>query len=142
MIEIHGNLWDYYGRPNTVVFITTNGTINRQGRAVMGRGCALEAKQRFPQIDLKLATNLSATGNTLSELLPGLWSFPTKHDWRGRADLGLIQLSSRQLAALAKARSQTVFVLPRPGCGNGGLNWEKVKPALAFLPDNVRIISP
>lgn len=38
---------------------------------------------------------------------------------------------------------RTVFaaVLPRPGCGNGRLTWEQVKPVIKFLPDNVWVIS-
>ena len=39
MKEITGDLWDYYRRPMHTICITTNGTIKKNGKAVMGRGC-------------------------------------------------------------------------------------------------------
>jgi len=43
MKEVIGNIWNYYNKGNWIV-ITTNGTIKKNGEAVMGRGVALEAK--------------------------------------------------------------------------------------------------
>ena len=53
----------------------------------MGRGCALEAKQHFPGIDLKLGRLLQEHGNRamrLAQLSDGsvLGSFPVKHPGR------------------------------------------------------------
>ena len=42
MREIFGNLWE---AECDLRVITTNPMINAKGQAVMGRGCALEAKQ-------------------------------------------------------------------------------------------------
>mgnify|MGYP001580901715 CR=1 FL=1 len=58
------------------------------------------------------------------------------------ADLELIKESASQLAVVAGAYSNKTFVLPRPGCGNGGLKWEDVKPVIEpILPDNVHVIT-
>ena len=42
--------------------ITTNGSINKKGLAVMGRGCALEAAKRSPELPKLLANALKKTG--------------------------------------------------------------------------------
>ena len=45
MKEVTGNIWDY---PADIVCITTNGSTTRNGSAVMGKGIALQAKERYP----------------------------------------------------------------------------------------------
>jgi len=48
---IKGNIWDYYYsklNPNNWLVITTNTQIKNGGNAVLGRGIALEANDRFP----------------------------------------------------------------------------------------------
>ena len=69
-----GNMWDAY--PATDLFvITTNSfiTAERFGhdeRLVMGRGIALEARNRFPGIDNRLAKLIRSTSGHLGRLLP------------------------------------------------------------------------
>lgn len=86
MIEIHGDLWDYYDR-GFICCITTNGYVKKDRRAVMGRGTAKQALERFPDIDLELGF-LIKTLNPLYVLwLPypspqnrRLLAFPVKPD--------------------------------------------------------------
>lgn len=59
-----------------------------------------------------------------------LASFPVKRHWREKADLELIERSARQLVEIVENRSYAAAVLPRPGCGNGSLSWEAVRPVL------------
>jgi hypothetical protein len=139
MKEIVGNLWDYYN-VGFVVCITTNGFVKNNGEAVMGRGCAFEATQRFPDIRKQLGEHILRHGNTPVWLNIGLVTFPVKHSWWEEADLRLIQESARWLFEAAQSLPQRQFVLPRPGCGNGRLCWADVKPCLEFLPDNVLVI--
>lgn len=147
MREVVGNLWDY---PADVRIITTNGTINSKGECVMGRGCAREAKERFPSLPKALAAKVKAEGNhpyefTFAEregwLGPQvhLISFPVKREWFELADLNLIRTSALQLARMLDPNK--IYVMPRPGCGNGKRTWEEVKPLLQFLPDNVHVIT-
>ena len=140
MRETTGDLWDCYGKPYTVILITTNGKVKANGHAVMGRGCAYEAAKRFPGIAKTLGLLLEQNGNVVQELRLGLWSFPVKHSWEMDGDLGLIQDSAQQLDKLARASSDN-WILPRPGCGNGRLKWGEVKPVIEFLPDNVWVIT-
>jgi hypothetical protein len=141
MREILGDLWDY-GLP-AIVLITTNGTVKKpSGECVMGRGCALEAKMRFPGIARRLGQQIKDHGNRVHVLEPGkIWSFPVKHNWWDTADLALIAQSAQELAAEAVTRDTVRFILPRPGCGNGKLGWWQVRPVPEkLLPDNVFVI--
>ena len=144
MIEVVGDLWTY---PADIRCITTNGTIKADGRCVMGRGCALEAARQWPTLPQILGEHLRYKGNHVGWLYGGnvgniVLSFPVKHEWFQKADLELIKRSAKELMRFpAVSRGRTV-VLPRPGCGNGRLTWDEVKPVLApILGDNVFVIT-
>lgn len=49
--------------------ITTNGFIKANGEAVMGRGCALEAAQAFPNVPKLLGALITSKGNRVHQLL-------------------------------------------------------------------------
>lgn len=144
MQEAHGNLWDFVSlSPQHIAVITTNGFVKRNGECVMGKGCAREARDRFPGLALEVGDCIRAYGNVVSVVRKQLVTFPTKHVWWERSDLELIAKSAAQLGHLADLQPENIFYLPRPGCGNGGLCWEDVLPVLeaAQLPDNVVVIS-
>lgn len=149
MKEIQGELWDFYADlARYRICITTNGTVKRDGRAVMGRGCAAEAKQKFPGIDGYLGDLITKNGNHFDNLPDPyfLYVFPVKHNWWEVADLDLIRMSAQALSEAAVRQRPGAyvgfnFILPRPGCGNGHRSWEEVKPLLEDLPDNVWVIS-
>jgi len=144
MIEVKGNIWDY--KKADFICITTNGDVNRKNEAVMGRGVALQAKQRYKHIATILASHITLYGNHVSliiesEVYNNIISFPVKHHWYEKANLDLIRISAIELLVLIKKyNSDIIFVLPKPGCGNGQLKWEEVKSVISFLPDNVHII--
>jgi Macro domain len=139
--EGHGDLWGYASVADVIV-ITTNGTVKKDGRAVMGRGCALEAAERFSDLPKWLGTRLSTKGNVVQFLattdrkIPLLATFPVKHQWWQKASLNLIVQSARDLSRAADAMSLEKVVMPRPGCGNGGLEWEDVQPVLSQILDD------
>ncbi len=110
--------------------ITTNGTINSKGNAIMGKGVAAKAKSLFPYIDSNLADSINRIGNHVSEIYlnPLIIAFPTKTDWRLNSTLELIERSCIELAKLIEKRNWETVTMTRPGCGNGGLRWEQVKP--------------
>lgn len=141
MKEIKGELWDYYDKPDHVICITTNGIVKNNGECVMGRGCALEATRKVPGIAKVLGQHIKSHGNVPVFLVRNILSFPVKHHWRDEADISLIERSANWLEAFADYHPMTTFILPRPGCGNGRLTWEQVKPVIEFLPDNVWVIS-
>ena len=130
------------------ICITTNGDVNARGHAVMGRGCALEASKKIPGFSRALAYVIKKYGNHVYRMdaqLQGLSRvlvFPVKYHWHEMADLSLIRRSARELAEICALTANSIFILPRPGCGNGHLNWEDVREVIApILPDNVWVIT-
>lgn len=147
MLETTGNLWT---TPADWRVITTNGDVKTNGACVMGRGCALEACERFPGIDHVLGRMIQGLGNHVHVLKEGILSFPVKHHWRDRADIELIRRSATELRDFCDGRGTGIdyrgpfyrILLPRPGCGNGGLNWTDVKPILeSILDDRFAVIT-
>jgi len=142
MIEVVGDLWHY---PADFRVITTNGAWRQDGRAVLGRGCALEATKRYPMLAQLLGKRLRDRGNHVHFFSDveigdrmGLFTFPVKHSWEQPADLDLIRRSTEEFGR--QLLTSATYVLPRPGCGNGQRSWDEVKPIVAVLPDNVHVI--
>lgn len=138
MIEARLDLWSVTDGGRC---ITTNGAVRKDGAAVMGRGCAAEAVQHCPGIEYELGLHLKLHGNHVhlinyyEEL--ALVSFPVKHHWREVASIDLIQRSCRELTELVdETWGYSKFYLPRPGCGNGQLDWQWVKPKIENLLDD------
>lgn len=146
MIEISGNIWNAEYHPRV---ITTNGTINVNGKAVMGRGVALDAKNKYPTLSKQLGTRLKKFGNVVYWFNTyQLFTFPVKHDWWENADLDLITKSTTQLRDFVDTfKSQQIpgfdkIYIVRPGCENGKRKWEtEVKPILMqYLDDRFIVV--
>jgi len=133
MIEIKGDIWSFW-QSRQWVAITTNGIVKKDGTAVMGKGIALQAAQRFPDLPKQLALKIKSMGNCVF-IFPEyrVATFPTKTDWKNNSDLLLIGDSCRQLRQLLFIHSIEKIFLPRPGCENGGLLWKDVKPVLESI---------
>ena len=147
MVEVFGNLWTY---PAGIKIITTNGSIKTNGHVVMGRGCAYEATKLHRGVPALLGRLIQAHGNHVHIIFRNvpyvLVSFPVKHVWHERADVELIKRSAEELVTLANDQQgiddYSKVVLPRPGCGNGGLRWEDVKSVIApILDDRFHVIT-
>lgn len=138
MIEVIGNMWNF---PANKFLITTNGTIKSNGELVMGRGCALQAKNQYPNLAKDLGELIRAKGNHVHQVprYYSLITFPVKYNWYEKADLKLIRRSCLEFQQIIDP--ELVYVMPRPGCGNGKLDWNEVKPLLLDLPDNVNVIT-
>lgn len=112
----------------------------------MGRGVALQARKQYPGIAFELGRILKGAGGNHVCFIPSqslklILAFPVKHHWRENADLELIARSVVELQAVIGDNSILTYVLPRPGCGNGQLVWDDVRPLLLGLPDNVHVIT-
>ena len=155
MIEARQDLWTA-GADADAIVITTNGTITGRRLGVMGRGCALEAAERYNAETVRagrrlwtlqraLGRYLEANGNHVGVLVPPpphtLVVFPVKHEWHQTADVVLIHRSFDELIQLADRLQWKRVVLPRPGCGNGGLTWEVVRPMALMLDDRFTVVT-
>jgi hypothetical protein len=142
MIEAFGDAWEL--AKGHRLFITSNGYVKKNGCAVMGRGIAKEASTKFPELAATLGWMLRLSGNQVHFLgaFGDYWlhSFPVKHNWWEKADPELIKESVKELQKVIWDKDAKLFI-PRPGCGNGGLLWEDVKPLLEGLDDRFRIVS-
>jgi hypothetical protein len=138
MREISGDIWDYLG--TAVIAITTNGTVTRSGEAVFGRGCARQARDRFPDLPRRLGELLRRGGNHVHYLGDGLVSFPVEETPWENPDPRLIRRSAGELRELADRSGWQTVVVPRPGCGGGGLEWRHVRPLLVEAFDDRFIV--
>ncbi|OGR30508.1 MAG: ADP-ribose-binding protein [Desulfuromonadales bacterium GWD2_54_10] len=133
MHEISGDIWSFLGQ--ATLCVTTNGSVTKDGRAVLGRGCARQAGERFPDLARILGGLLQQYGNHVHLLGNGLVSFPVEETAWSLPDLHLIQRSAHELLGLAESEQWNCVLVPRPGCGYGGLDWNLVRPLLEPLFD-------
>jgi len=129
MKEIIGDMWQEHAE-GAVVAITTNGAVNKVGRAIMLRGCARQARDRYPELLQTLGTLIRRHGNHVFDLGHQIVSFPVETDPYQVPEMGLIDQSCRELVELADYKGWQKVVVPRPGCGGGGLEWLEVKTIL------------
>jgi len=143
MKEVKGNIWDYYDKQGYWVVIPTNGFVKKTGEAVMGRGLALQAKEKVKGLSYILGDKIREYGNHVFIIGDGIVSFPVKHNWYENADLKLIEQSALELKELMKVKNfKPGIVMPKVGCGNGRLYWGYVKPILRqYLDDLVTIVN-
>lgn len=149
MIEIDGNIFDEIGKADAIC-ITTNCTFRKDNkRIVCGKGIAGEAAKIWPEFE-SLLGSLSLANGKANLFLPRLvlvdnntniMSLPTKYHWRDKSDLSLIKSSVIHISVLAIQLNWQRVCIPRPGCDNGGLNWEsQVKPAIGMFLDQERFV--
>ncbi|MHB8708416.1 MAG: macro domain-containing protein [Desulfuromonadales bacterium] len=135
MREVACNLWELHEN-GAIVCITTNGAVSRRGRAQLLRGCARQAAERFPDLASRLGALIASEGNHVHDLGDGLVSFPVEETPYDNPDSDIIRRSAMELVKLADRRHWREIILPRPGCGSGGLDWKDVRPRIEPLLDD------
>jgi hypothetical protein len=128
MFETVGDIWE--SADTGVIAITTNGSLTRDGRAVFGRGVAKQASLRYPGLAEKLGSMLAERGSHVFDLGNGIVTFPVEDTAWSQPDLRIIARSAQELRLLADRSGWLRILVPRPGCGGGGLAWKDVKPLL------------
>jgi hypothetical protein len=140
-----GNMWDAFGKG--IFMITTNPIIKKDSAVVMGRGIALEAKTKFPELPFKFGEALKTLHPEVDQQFVGpigkfddvpIWFFMVKDHWNSPASLSIIASSAFYLHRGFQF-GDTRIDLNFPGIGNGKLNREQVLPLLEDLSDNIHI---
>jgi len=148
--EIVGDVFDLKVLKPDAICITTNGVIKSNGCNVMGAGIAKQARDKIHNLDKLLGDLINHYGNQVHPItfyeagthLIELVAFPTKHHWKQKSDLRLIEKSTKELLFLTEIEGWTKVIVPRPGCSNGGRQWlSEVKPIMEkYLDDRFYII--
>ena len=139
--EVSGDLWDYH-QTGVVVVITVGGLLNKQGLCAMPRGCARQAAERFPRLPYTLGEQIRRFGLHVFDLGQRIISFPVENSPYEMPELKIIEQSCRELVELCDYKGWTEIIVPRPGCGKGGLSWPEVAPLLKkYFDDRFFIIS-
>ena len=110
-------------------------TVNTVG--VMGKGIALQFKERFP-VNFKVYAAACKKGEMhIGKLLVVkenslngeqiIINFPTKIDWYKKSQYTYIEEGLKDLVRVIDEYKIQSIAIPPLGCGNGGLKWEKVK---------------
>jgi O-acetyl-ADP-ribose deacetylase (regulator of RNase III) len=130
-------------------------TVNTVG--VMGKGIALQFKRKWPA-NAKAYEVACKRG----EVVPGkmfvfdngglvepkfIINFPTKRHWRQPSRMSDIDAGLVDLIAQIKRLKIRSIAIPPLGCGNGGLDWNEVRPRIEMAfkenPDvDVRLFAP
>lgn len=129
-------------------------TVNTVG--VMGKGIALQFKKRFPQnFKIYLDACKKGTFKTGQILITKdgdlmhqktIINFPTKVHWKGNSQYEYILSGLKSLKEALIEKEIKSVAIPPLGCGNGGLEWEKVKQLieneLSELECEIQVYSP
>lgn len=129
-------------------------TVNTVG--VMGKGIALQFKNQYPynykvykeackKGELRVGEVLVVKdGDILREKY--IVNFPTKEHWRSPSEISYIQQGLEALKESIREYNITSIAIPPLGCGNGGLDWNVVKPmivdALGEIGTDVFVYEP
>jgi O-acetyl-ADP-ribose deacetylase (regulator of RNase III)/uncharacterized protein YwgA len=110
-------------------------TVNTVG--VMGKGIALQFKNRFP-VNYSVYRDACKNGTfKTGELLvvedgdlmnrKVIINFPTKAHWKGNSTYEYVLSGLKALRQVIIDKKIKSIAIPPLGCGNGGLDWSKVK---------------
>lgn len=113
-------------------------TVNTVG--VMGKGIALQFKNAFPAnfkaYEQACKRDAVALGTMFvfdnGQLTRPRWivNFPTKGHWRSRSRLEDVEAGLEDLRSVITELGITSIAIPPLGCGNGGLDWNIVRPLI------------
>jgi O-acetyl-ADP-ribose deacetylase (regulator of RNase III) len=106
-------------------------TVNCVG--VMGKGIALEFKNRFPKMYYDYVEVCNKKHVEIGRMhkhgtYPFIINFPTKQHWKNSSKYAYIVFGLNDLrSVLSRLHYHEVVHMPALGCSNGGLQWDIVK---------------
>lgn len=118
-------------------------TVNTVG--VMGKGLALKFKQLYPDMfssyQKYCENGLLNIGKLQLFKTSNKWilNFPTKHEWRKPSRLEYIEAGLQKFVDHYQRLGIRSISFPMLGCGNGGLEWDEVRPLMERYLKNLPI---
>ena len=107
-------------------------------KAVMGRGLALQFKERYPAMFAEYRQRCLSGALTVGRL--HVWrpspnatwvlNFPTKQHWREPSSLEIIEAGLKRLLDIYQRAQIKSIAFPLLGCGEGRMAWKDVEPLL------------
>ena len=104
--------------------------VNTMG--VMGKGLALQFKEKFPENFNKYKKYCNSGDLTVGKLLiisennKKIINFPTKIHWKDNSKMKFIEDGLEKLKFAIKKHNIKSIAMPKIGCGLGGLDWNNV----------------
>ena len=122
---------------------------------VMGRGLALQFKKAYPEM-FEAYRRACQRGQVELGLMHVWWvggsdrwcfngrpafviNFPTKGHWQEKSRLEDIEAGLRDLVEVLLEKEVGSVAIPALGCGEGGLDWQDVKPLIVNAFEGVDI---
>lgn len=109
-------------------------TVNCEG--YMGKGIAYQFKLKYPLNNKKYIEACNSGAFKIGSILAVsegeklILNFPTKDKWRKKSEYSFISKGMNTLISMLPDLNVKSIALPPLGCGNGGLDWRKVKVML------------
>lgn len=106
-------------------------TVNCEG--FMGKGIAYQFKENFPENNKYYVSACKTESFSIGKILffeekgKLIANFPTKDKWREKSEYSYIESGLSALVEGLQTRKISSIAIPPLGCGNGGLDWNKVK---------------
>ena len=113
-------------------------TVNTVG--VMGKGIALMFKEAFPgnydryreacdRGEVQVGRMFVSPGPSITGP-KWIINFPTKKHWRNKSRMEWLVAGLQDLRRVIQEKGIRSIAIPPLGCGNGGLDWRQVRPAI------------
>lgn len=100
---------------------------------VMGKGIALQFKERFPKMFITYQQLCKEGLFSLGDIFTynydngTVFNLGTQTSWKTKADINAIESSLIKMLSYAQQNNILKIALPKIGAGLGGLNWDDVK---------------
>lgn len=139
-----GDIWQLASDLDGWVVVPTNTQVRKDGAAVMGKGMAKDASDKFSGLSESLGRHIQRFGDTIYVSRP-IICLPTKRDWRHPSRMEYIEKGCREIVELSRILNSVQhtqpILLPKLGCGLGGLNWERqVRPVVDAILESDRFV--
>ncbi|MDR6568818.1 macro domain-containing protein [Chitinophaga ginsengisegetis] len=99
----------------------------------MGKGIAVQFKEKFPEMYLQYKKLCKSGAFTLGEVFMynygdgRVFNLGTQQSWTTKAEISAVNVAIGKMLQLAAENQVTQIALPKIGAGLGKLDWESVK---------------